>query len=121
MKVKFDRIYTAAYSKRPNTPAALWDNQVDEETKQDRLQRINRLANQHALERSERYVGRVETVLVEDVDMKDPSMVIGHNPQNRLVHFKGSLQELKGKFVDVMITQAKPYSLYGDMINIVQE
>merc|ERR1719183_3323730 len=55
--VKFDTVNTASYSPRPNTPAASWDNQISEEVKSDRLQRIMRLGKTHALERSQRYLG----------------------------------------------------------------
>ena len=50
-EVVFDSVNTAAYSPRPNTPAALWTNQLSEEVKQDRLDRINVLNRKHAGER----------------------------------------------------------------------
>jgi tRNA-2-methylthio-N6-dimethylallyladenosine synthase len=62
-KVKFDSVNTAAYSPRPNTPAADWDNQLSEEVKQDRLRRINELVLQHATERRARMMDRVVEVL----------------------------------------------------------
>merc|ERR1719387_1316214 len=58
-EVKFDQLNTAAYSPRPHTPAALWEDQVEEAVKKERLQIINRLAAEHALERRQRYLGRV--------------------------------------------------------------
>ena len=57
-EVKFDSVNTAAYSPRPNTPAATWTNQLSEPVKSDRLQRINRLNLAHAAERRARMVGR---------------------------------------------------------------
>jgi tRNA-2-methylthio-N6-dimethylallyladenosine synthase len=53
-KVKFDMVNTASYSPRPNTPAATWDNQIAEDVKWERLQKINELGRKHALERSQR-------------------------------------------------------------------
>ena len=50
-EIKFDTVNTAAYSPRPNTPAAEWENQLDEDVKQDHLQQINQLNLQHAVER----------------------------------------------------------------------
>ena len=73
--VRFDTVNTAAYSPRPNTPAAAWENQISEEVKADRLQRVNRLAKTHALERSERYLGREVEVLVEERNVKQPEQV----------------------------------------------
>jgi tRNA-2-methylthio-N6-dimethylallyladenosine synthase len=43
--IGFDQLNTAAYSPRPNTPAAQWENQLSEEEKSDRLQRLNHLVN----------------------------------------------------------------------------
>ena len=116
-KVKFEQLNTAAYSPRPNTPAALWENQIPEDIKQDRLQRINRLGAEHALERSLRFVNRIESVLVEDVNIKNPKQVYGRIPHGRLVYFDGNLQELKGKIIKVKITEAKPYSLVGSIVD----
>jgi len=114
--VKFDMLNTAAYSKRPNTPAADWENQIDDNVKEDRLQRINRLASVHALERSERFVNRVMDVLVEEVNPKNPSQVTGRIPHNRIVYFTGNIANLKGKIVQIKITQARPYSLIGELV-----
>lgn len=116
--VKFDMVNTAAYSPRPGTPAALWESQVPEDVKQDRLYRINRLASVHALERSNRFVGRVQDVLVEDINPKNVTQVIGRNPHARLVYFAGQFSELKGKIVPVLITEARPYCLIGRLASI---
>jgi tRNA-2-methylthio-N6-dimethylallyladenosine synthase len=62
--IAFDQLNTAAYSPRPNTPAAIWENQVSEEEKSDRLQRLNHLVSTKAAERSQRYFDRIEEVLV---------------------------------------------------------
>jgi tRNA-2-methylthio-N6-dimethylallyladenosine synthase len=59
-EVKFDNLNSFAYSPRPNTEAALWEDQVPEDVKSDRLQRVQKLATQHGLERSERYFDRVK-------------------------------------------------------------
>lgn len=108
---------TAAYSPRPNTEAAVWDAQVDDDIKQDRLQRINQLANKHAFERSQRFLGRVETVLVENINLKNTNQVYGRTGHSRLCYFDGDYNELKGKFVKVLITEAKIYTLFGQSVN----
>jgi len=112
--VKFDQLNTAAYSPRPHTPAALWENQVDEEAKVDRLQRINRLAAVHALERRQRYIGRIEEVLVEQRNPKFPNQVKGRNRQGCPVYFDGDAEALVGKLVPVLITDAQTYSIVGE-------
>lgn len=85
-EVGFDQLNTAAYSPRPNTPAATWDNQVPEEIKEDRLQRLNHLVATIAGDRSQRYLGREEVVLVEGVNPKDPQQVYGRTDGNRLTY-----------------------------------
>ena len=112
-EVGFDLINTAAYSPRPGTPAALWENQLPEEVKADRLQRLNRLVSQTASERSQRYAGRTEEILVEAQNLKDPTQVMGRTRGNRLTFFAGSINELQGKLVNVKITEVRSFSLTG--------
>lgn len=112
-EIGFDQLNTAAYSPRPGTPAALWDNQVSEEVKSDRLQRLNHLVATKAAERSQRYLGRIEEILVEEVNPKDATQVMGRTRCNRLTFFTGNIGELRGKSVRVKITEARPFSLSG--------
>ena len=116
--IGFDLLNTAAYSPRPATPAALWDNQLSEEVKRDRLQRINNLVSIKAAERSQRYMGRVESVLVEDQNPKDNTQVMGRTDGNRLTFFKGDISELKGKLVQVQITEVRAFSLTGEIVPV---
>jgi tRNA-2-methylthio-N6-dimethylallyladenosine synthase len=118
--IGFDLVNTAAYSPRPGTPAALWNNQLSEEIKSDRLQRLNHLVNIKAAERSQRYFGRIEEVLVEDQNTKDPSQVMGRTGGNRLTFFRGDIQELKGQLVKVKITEVRPFSLTGEPVEVRQ-
>jgi len=112
--IVFDMVNTAAYSPRPGTPAAVWDSQLSEDVKQDRLQRLNHLVSQQAEARSQRYKGRVEKVLVEAVNPKDPTQVMGRTRGNRLTFFPGDIQQLKGKIVPVVITEIRAFSLTGE-------
>jgi tRNA-2-methylthio-N6-dimethylallyladenosine synthase len=112
-EIGFDLLNTAAYSPRPGTPAALWENQLSETVKSDRLQRLNHLVNQKAAERSQRYLHRVEEVLVEDQNTKDPTQVMGRTRGNRLTFFPGAIADLRGQVVPVQITEVRPFSLTG--------
>lgn len=113
--IRFDQLNTAAYSPRPGTPAALWENQLSEDIKSDRLQRLNHLVAQKAAERSQRYLGRIEKVLVEDQNPKDKNQVMGRTQGNRLTFFRGDINELKGKIVEVKITEVRAFSLTGNL------
>jgi tRNA-2-methylthio-N6-dimethylallyladenosine synthase len=114
-QVKFETVYTAAYSPRPATPAAIWTNQVADEIKQKRLQQMNELLKEHALERTQRFLGRIQPVLIEDINVKKPSQILGRNPHSRLVCLNGNYQELRGKIVNVKMIEAKPYYLIGEL------
>eukprot|EP00270_Netrium_digitus_P003385 TRINITY_DN13884_c0_g1_i1.p1 TRINITY_DN13884_c0_g1~~TRINITY_DN13884_c0_g1_i1.p1 ORF type:complete len:608 (-),score=136.71 TRINITY_DN13884_c0_g1_i1:232-2019(-) len=116
-EVKFDQVNTAAYSPRPNTPAALREDQVAELIKMDRLQRINKLVLFHCLERNQRYMGRVETVLVEAQNPKpgQQHQVMGRTDTNRLTFFPGPTS-LIGQIVDVRITEVRAVSLTGEQL-----
>lgn len=113
-EVKFDNINSFAYSPRPNTEAALWENQIEDYIKAERLQRVQQLAMKHGLERSERYFGRIVEVLVEDTNPRDPTQVMGRTRQGRQVYFNGDLSQLRGELVDVKITEARTWSLMGE-------
>jgi tRNA-2-methylthio-N6-dimethylallyladenosine synthase len=114
--IGFDQLNTAAYSPRPGTPAALWENQLSEEVKSDRLQRLNHLVGTKAAERSQRYMGRIEEVLVEDINPKQPTQVMGRTRSNRLTFFDGDINQLKGQLIKVKITEVRPFSLTGQPI-----
>lgn len=116
-EIGFDQLNTAAYSPRPGTPAALWDNQLSEEVKSDRLQRLNHLVATKAAERSERYFGRIEEVLVEAENPKNATQVMGRTRGNRLTFFPGKIEELQGKTVKVKIIEARAFSLTGEVVD----
>ena len=116
--IEFDQLNTAAYSPRPGTPAALWENQLSEEVKSDRLQRLNHLVSIKAAARSQRYLGRIEEVLVEDQNPKDSSQVMGRTRGNRLTFFSGDINQLKGQLVQVKITEVRAFSLTGQGLTL---
>jgi tRNA-2-methylthio-N6-dimethylallyladenosine synthase len=118
--IGFDHLNTAAYSPRPGTPAAVWREQLSEEVKSDRLQRLNHLVAIKAAERSQRYLSRVEEVLVEDQNPKNLNQVMGRTRGNRLTFFDGNIAQLKGQLVTVKITEVRPFSLTGEPIEARQ-
>ncbi|MEB3274780.1 MAG: tRNA (N6-isopentenyl adenosine(37)-C2)-methylthiotransferase MiaB [Prochlorothrix sp.] len=117
--IGFDQLNTAAYSPRPNTPAATWENQLSEEVKADRLQRLNHLVATKAAERSQRYADRVEEILVEAVNPKNPHQVMGRTRTNRLTFCEGDISELRGQLIQVKITEVRAFSLSGTALTPV--
>ena len=115
-EVKFDTVNTAAYSPRPNTPAATWENQIPDEVKKDRLNRINVLVKEHAKERRARMLGRTVEVLVEERNVKIPTQVMGRTRHNYIVYFEGSIDELQGELVNVEIEKCETFYLSGSIV-----
>ncbi|AFY72382.1 tRNA-N(6)-(isopentenyl)adenosine-37 thiotransferase enzyme MiaB [Synechococcus sp. PCC 7502] len=115
--ISFDLVNTAAYSPRPGTPAAIWTNQLSEEIKDDRLQRLNHLVNQKAAERSQRYLGRTEEILIESINPKNPNQLMGRTRGNRITFLNETSSNLIAQVVNLKITEARPFSLTGVLIN----
>lgn len=115
-EVIFDSVNTAAYSPRPNTPAATWTNQIDDNIKQDRLQRINILNKQHAKQRRERMLHRIVDVLIEEPNIQNPNQVMGRTRHGYIVYVDGNINELRGHTVNVQIHQTEMYYLVGTIV-----
>lgn len=120
-EVVFDSVNTAAYSPRPNTPAAVWDNQISEEVKNERLQRINALNIRHAAQRRARLAGRTVEILVEERNVRVPTQVMGRSRHGFIVYCEGDIDELRGKLVNVKIDISQTYHLAGSIVGGVEE
>ena len=118
--IGFDQVNTAAYSPRPNTPAADWPDQLPEAVKVERLREINALVERVARARSARYGGRTEQVLVEGINPKDPDQVMGRTRTNRLTFFTAARADgsrwQPGDLVEVRIEAVRSFSLSGTPI-----
>jgi len=118
-EISFDQVNTAAYSPRPNTPAADWPGQLPEAEKVERLRELNALVERKAKERSARYGGRIEEILVEGSNPKDPSQVMGRTRTNRLTFFPASDSQggshRPGDLVQVRIDTVRAFSLGGEL------
>ncbi|GMH41921.1 hypothetical protein BSKO_09840 [Bryopsis sp. KO-2023] len=115
-EVGFDRVNTAAYSPRPNTPAADREDQVADFIKQDRLNRLNAVVNEIAEARAQRFSGRDLEVLVEGVNPRNDMQGMGRTRHNKVVFFDGDGAALKGKVVTFRVERIRPYTLYGSLI-----
>ena len=118
-EVVFDSVNTAAYSPRPHTTAASWnDLQLSEDVKNDRLQRINVLNLKHALARRERMLGRTVEILVEGANAKMPEVqIMGRTTQGYIVYCDGDIGLLYGKLVNVLINECHTYFLSGEIVS----
>ena len=117
--IGFDQVMTAAYSPRPNTPAALWHNQISEEVKKERLKEINELVETTSKKRNERYLDNIESVLIEGFNPKNSSQIMGRTRTNRLTFVEipknSKITFSLGDEIDVRINEARPFSLTGEL------
>ncbi len=112
---KYDLAYTFIFSPRVGTPAAKMEDNVSLEEKERRLQELNVLINKYSKENNEKYLNKVVPVLLEEVSEKDSSMLSGYTDTMKLVNVKAP-KEYIGKIVDVKITDAKTWSLNGEIV-----
>ena len=110
--VGFDQSFVFIYSRRPGTPAASLPDEVPQEVKHERLARLTALLDAQALAISRRMVGSVQRVLVARHAKKDARELAGRTENNRWVNFAGP-ESLLHRFIDVVVTEARPHSLRG--------
>lgn len=111
---KYDGAYTFIFSPREGTPAAKMIDSTSMEVKEQRLYKLNELVNKYSLESNRKLVGNIEKVLVVGKSEKDDSKVFGYTETMKLVNFVGTT-DLIGKIIDVKITDAKSFSLDGEV------
>ena len=109
---QYDGLYIFKYSKRPGTPAAKLPDEVSVAEKSERFLELERLQRELQRRVYADYVGRLVSVLVERTSARSDEDVTGHSTCHKVVNFKGD-SHLLGQLVDVLITEAKPNSLYG--------
>ena len=101
-KVKFEQIFMFIYSIRVGTPAEKMEDQVPEEIKHKRFDRLKALAEEQIKEKNEAYVGTIQRILVEGYSKTNESVLTGRNGANVIINFKGD-KSLIGKMCDVKI------------------
>jgi tRNA-2-methylthio-N6-dimethylallyladenosine synthase len=115
-EVGFDGAFTFVYSPRAGTEAAALPDQIPEEVKRDRIERLIELCQRVAHERNLARVGAVEEVLVEGPSRTDPTVLRGRTRRNTTVTFHGGGEP--GKLVDVRIDDATSTTLRGARVAV---
>ena len=111
-RVKYDSAFTFLYSIREGTYAATMKNQVPDDVKHERFQRLLDTLYPIFYEKNLVYQDKIVDVLVEDVSKNDESTLSGRTRSGKLVHFKGD-KDLIGEIVDVKINEVKSFTLEG--------
>ena len=114
-QVKYDSAFTFLYSVRQGTPAAQYEDQIPEDVKHERFNRLVDAVNQESMMKNAAYKGRVEKVLVEGVSKKNDETLTGRTEGFKLVDFAGD-KSLIGQMVDMEITEGKTFSLTGRIV-----
>ena len=116
-EMDFDMSFSFIYSARPGTPAADLPDATPESIKKQRLKILQDRITQQSQAIGRRMVGNTERVLVSGYSKKDPGQLSGRTENNRVVNFRCDNVELIGKFADILIGEALPNSLRGELIS----
>lgn len=114
-EVGFEGAFTFIYSPRKGTPAASFPNPLKEEEKKKRLNRLNQVINEGFKKGNLRFLNKTVKVLVDGTSQKDENTLAGYTEHNKLINFKGP-KDLIGKIVEVKVTEAKTWSLNGELL-----
>ena len=114
-KVNFEQIFMFIYSRRVGTPGDKMENQIPEEIKHERFDRLKELFEKQVEENNKKYIGKTEKILVEGLSKTNEDMLTGRTNSNKVVVFEGS-KDLIGKVIDVQITSEHKWYLKGKII-----
>ena len=114
-EVGYDSAFTFIYSRRNHTPADRMEDQVPDDVKHERFNRLVDVINKGVINRNKVYEGRTVEVLVEGPSKNDETKLMGRTRNGRLVNFPGDVS-MVGKLVNVHINRAQPFSLLGEIV-----
>ena len=100
------------YSRRVGTPGDRMENQVPEEVKHERFDRLKELVESQIAENNQKYVGTIQKVLVEGPSKNNPELLTGRTDSNKVVIFEGDLA-LIDKIIDLKIVSEHMWYLKG--------
>ncbi len=112
-KVKFEQVYMFIYSRRVGTPGDRMENQVPEDIKHKRFDRLKALVESQIEENNQKYIGTVQKVLVEGESKNNEKMLTGRTDSNKVVIFEGD-KNLKDQIIDLKIVSEHMWYLKGE-------
>jgi len=111
-EICFDMAYILKYSKREQTEAKNFKNQIDKKIKEQRYRKLTKIIGNAALKKNKKYKNKILKVLVST---KRNEFLIGKTRHYKTVKFRGN-ENLIGEFINVKITKALPWGLSGELI-----
>ncbi len=122
-EVEYDSAFTFLYSVRQGTPAEKYEDQIPEEIKHERFNRLVDAVNTISERKNSEYMGRIEKVLVEGPSRNNPFALSGRTDGFKLVNFsvegtsfETCMDKLVGRTIDIEITGTKTFSLEGRIV-----
>ena len=112
-KVKFEQVYMFIYSRRVGTPGDRMENQVPEDIKHKRFDRLKALVESQIEENNQKYIGTVQKVLVEGESKNNEKMLTGRTDSNKVVIFEGD-KNLTDQIIDLKIVSEHMWYLKGE-------
>ena len=113
-KVNFDQVFMFIYSRRVGTPGDKMENQIPEDIKHKRFDRLKELVESQIAEKSKQYINTIQDVLVEGPSKNDETMLTGRTEDNKVVIFKGS-EKLINNLVKIKITEDHMWYFKGEI------
>ena len=114
-QVKFEQIFMFIYSRRVGTPADKMENQIPEEIKHKRFDRLKALYEEQIEENNKAYIGTVHNLLVEGYSKTNSNFLTGRTDSNKVIIFEGNAS-LIGKVVPVKIVSEHLWYLKGEVL-----
>ena len=111
-KVRFEQVFMFIYSRRVGTPGDKMENQIPEEVKHKRFDRLKALVESQIEENNQKYVGTIQKVLVEGTSKNNENMLTGRTDSNKVVIFKVTKEQI-GTMVDLKIVSEHMWYLKG--------
>ena len=115
-KVNFEQIFMFIYSIREGTVAAKREDQVPEKQKHVRFDKLKELYESRVDENNDKYLNRVQKLLIEGTSKNNPEMFEGRTDTNKVVIFKPNEDNKIGDIVSVKITETHKWYLKGEII-----
>lgn len=116
-EVEYDSAFTFIYSPRVGTPAAKYDNQIPENVKHERFDRLMEEVNRCSAKKNSEYLGRIVDVMVDGPSKNDAGAWSGRTDTFKLVNFTSEEPLTEGQMVSVRITETKTFSLDGEKVD----
>ena len=112
-KVKFEQVYMFIYSRRVGTPGDRMENQIPEEEKHRKFDKLKALVESQIEENNQKYVGTTQKVLIEGESKNNKDLLTGRTDSNKVVILEGT-KDLIGKIIEVKIISEHMWYLKGE-------